>query len=133
DRISVVEPWVTLVFMAIGVAALLLRDQRRVASLAVLRAESQATALHRRAAMLLALRDQLNTPLQTLVLGATRLALHEPTHDAARLATALHRLVGLSRELANVDLSSEWETASVRRDELGRTARRLVERRPVRR
>jgi hypothetical protein len=31
--------------------------------------------------MLLALRDQLNTPVQTLVLGATRLALHDPSRD----------------------------------------------------
>jgi hypothetical protein len=113
DRVSVVEPWTTLVFMAIGVVALLLRDQRRIASLALLRAESHVWGLHRRAMMLLALRDQLNTPLQTLVVGASRLALQNPSRDVSRMEAAIARLVVLSRELAQLDIPTEAQLASM--------------------
>jgi hypothetical protein len=118
DRISVVEPWVMLVFLAISVAALLLRDQRRVTSLALLRDESRLTALHRRAAMLLSLRDQLNTPLQTLVVDATRVALQNPARDVSRVEAAVARLVALSRRLAQLDVPVESQVAGIAGDAL---------------
>jgi hypothetical protein len=121
DRMAVVEPWVTLVYLVVAVIALVLRDQRRVASLAVLRAESEGSALHRHAVMLLALRDQLNTPLQTLVVGASRLELADPTHDLSRIRAALARLVALSRELAELEIPRESQVASVGRDALARS------------
>jgi hypothetical protein len=118
DRISVVEPWVTLVFMATGIAALMLRDQRRVASVALLRAEAEAMAWHRRAVILLALRDQLNTPLQTLVLGAKRLELGTPARDLPRLRASIDRLVALSRSLAHLEIPGAAPPASMGRDAL---------------
>ena len=85
-----------------------------------MRAESEASTLHRRAVTLLALRDQLNTPLQTLVVGLARLELQEPTRDVARIRSALDRLVALSRELAQLEIPSESYVASLRGTELGR-------------
>jgi hypothetical protein len=123
DRISVVEPWVMLVFLAISIAALLLRDQRRVTSLALLRDEAHLTALHRRAVMLLSLRDQLNTPLQTLVVDTTRVALQNPTRDVSRAQAAVARLIALSRQLAQLDVPVELQVASFADDAL-RGARR---------
>ncbi|HEX6837738.1 MAG TPA: hypothetical protein VF334_14260, partial [Polyangia bacterium] len=122
DRLSVTEPWTTLVFMAVGIVALLQRDQRRVASLALLRAEARASEQHRRAAMLLALRDQLNTPLQTLVIGAARLTARDPGHDLSRVQAAIDRLVALSRELARLDIPLESQLASIGAHELHRMA-----------
>lgn len=120
DRVSITEPWVTLVFAIVGVGALVMRDQRRVASLGVLREESAATALHRRAVLLLALRDQLNTPLQTLVAGAARLALQSPSRDATRLQEGIARLVALSRELAQIEVPSESQAATLAERTLAR-------------
>lgn len=118
DRISVVEPGVMLAFLAISVAALLLRDQRRVTSLVLLRDESRLSALHRRAVMLLSLRDQLNTPLQTLVVDATRVALQNPARDVSRVHAAVARLVALSRQLAQLDVPVESQVASFAGDPL---------------
>jgi hypothetical protein len=113
DRISVTEPWSTLVFAVVGLVALTMRDQRRVASLAVLREESAITALHRRATLLLALRDQLNSPLQTLVAGEARVALAAPQHDGARLHDGIARLVAVSRELAQIHVPSESQVTTL--------------------
>ena len=46
DLISEAEPWVTLVFMGIGIAAAVMREQRVLASLRLLRAEAALSAFH---------------------------------------------------------------------------------------
>lgn len=61
------EPWHMMVFAVIGLGFLIMGEQRRIASIALLRAETIQSSLHRRANLSLTLCDQLNTPLQTLV------------------------------------------------------------------
>lgn len=97
--IAPAEPWLTLVFLLIGLNALRLREQRRLASLQVLQAEVEVEMMRRRAAMILSLRDRLNTPLQTLVLGSgSSSAL--PPHGRLAVRDAVAELVRLSRRLA---------------------------------
>ena len=63
--------------------------------------------------MLLALRDQLNSPLQTLVAAEARAALSAPAEDAAALRAGIARLVALSRELAQIEVPSESQLATL--------------------
>jgi hypothetical protein len=101
DVVSVIEPWTTMAFALVAFLLMSLYEQRRVASLALLRAESHRAALQRRASLLLALRDQLNSPLQILVLYANHLAQRSPERGPAILAR-VKRLVAMSRRLATI-------------------------------
>lgn len=103
DLISLAEPWVTLVFMAIGIAGAAMREQRILASLRLLRAEATLSTLHRRALIFLALRDQLNSPLQTLLLWADQLEGQRSRQELGRVHAGIERLIGRSRELAELD------------------------------
>jgi hypothetical protein len=103
--LSMVEPWTTLAFAFVGLALTGLGEQRRVASLAVLRAESHRLSLARRARLLFALRDQLNSPLQALVLYGTSLARARGDHSQLLLQT--EALVSLSRRLAGIGWDHE--------------------------
>jgi hypothetical protein len=97
------EPWVFLSFVMIGAGSLVMRAQRRVVSLQLLRAEGEAQALRRHASLFLALRDQLNTPLQTLVLAAAQLQDRHPDGDLAAIAAEIDPLVKLSQQLSALD------------------------------
>jgi hypothetical protein len=99
--VSLVEPWTTMAFALVGFLLMSLHEQRRVASVALLRAESNRTSLRRRASLLLALRDQLNSPLQVLVLQAAYLAQRSPESGPAIVAR-VSRLVAMSRRLASI-------------------------------
>jgi hypothetical protein len=101
EIVSFAEPWTTTAFALMGFLLLNLREQRRVASLAVLRAECHKDAAQRRAGLLLAVRDQLNSPLQILAMYAPYLAQRYPNGSATTLAH-IERLVKLSRWLASV-------------------------------
>jgi hypothetical protein len=103
DLIPMAEPWITLSFLLIGFVSARLLEQRRIASVDLLRAEAEASALHRRALMLLALRDRLNSPLQTLVVGVTGPSSPVPAGRVEQVDTAVEELVGLSRDLAQLD------------------------------
>jgi hypothetical protein len=103
DLVSLFEPWTTLGFALIGLLLMGLREQRLVASIGLMRAESRRAALERRAHVLLALRDQLNSPLQALVLYVAQGATRSPSGDPAMRAE-VERLVALSRRLAVVDV-----------------------------
>jgi hypothetical protein len=102
EVVSISEPWSTLAFGIIGVLLMGLYEQRLVASLGFLRAQSRRVALGRRARLLLALRDQLNSPLQALVLHANQAARHSPACDPA-LGREVERLMAMSRRLANLE------------------------------
>jgi hypothetical protein len=67
--VPLVEPWSILLFAAVGVLLVQQREQRQAASLRLLRAQAERTALTRRATICLALRDQINSPLQVLHIG----------------------------------------------------------------
>ncbi len=103
DIVSVSEPWVTIIYMMIGLVSLFLVQQRQVTSLQLLRARAEVSAMHRRAVMFLALRDRLNSPLQTLVLGATAATATLPLSRGARVHESIDRLVELSRNLSELD------------------------------
>jgi hypothetical protein len=103
DLISLSEPWVTLVFMVIGLVLLTMRERRRVASIQLLRVESETAADYRRMALILALRDQLNSPLQSLLSSAAALELDpQGSRDLSQIRIAVTGLVALSRQLAGI-------------------------------
>jgi hypothetical protein len=103
DNIALGEPVSTLVYMLIGIASLRMLEQREMSSVQLLRAKAEMAAMHRGARMFLALRDRLNSPLQTLVLGEPTATLHLPADGAERVQAAIDRLVALSHELAELD------------------------------
>lgn len=104
DIVPVSEPWVTVMFTVICFITLRLSEERQMASIRLLHAEAEASAVHRRAQMLLALRDRLNSPLQTLVIGADITTSELPKSDARRVQAAIDRLVDLSHKLAVLDV-----------------------------
>jgi hypothetical protein len=65
-RIPYAEPWITLLYCAVGIGLVVLRDQRRAASVNLLREEIEADAMARRSAVLLAILDETGSPLQVL-------------------------------------------------------------------
>jgi hypothetical protein len=106
DRISWSEPWLTLLFGALGIALLNLSEERRLASVLVLRAEAEQTALLRRTMVYLALRDQINSPLQSLAMSASLFGGQRGegvVPDHAELSGAVEQLVALSRKLPRED------------------------------
>lgn len=104
DVISLAEPWVTTVFMAIGIVVLVMRERRRLASISLLRAEAHAAAEYRRVGLILALRDQLNSPLQSLLASAVVLDLEAArAKDTAGVHAAVEGLVTLSHDLAHLE------------------------------
>lgn len=118
DLIPLSAPWVLVVCVLIALISSRMREQRRLASVQLLRAETEATALHRRASMLLALCDRLNTPLQTLVVDTALAESQRPPESQARIRAAVDRLVGLSARLAdrNALLPAESRRASLDAD-----------------
>ena len=88
DIIPLAEPWLVLIVMLVGLVSLRMLEQRQIASFQLLRARSTALAMQRQTAMFLALRDRLNSPLQTLVLGAGGASASLPDADAARMRAA---------------------------------------------
>src|SRR5262249_29429119 len=96
------EPWHTLLFSALAVGFMLMGEQRRLASLKLLRAQSESSALQRRAGLFLALCDQLNTPLQTLLLRLEMVVTsRQPVTVQVKERIALvHSLSGQLHELA---------------------------------
>lgn len=102
DVVPLAEPWITLSFALIGLVSARILDNRRAASVRLLRAEAEASALYRRALLLLALRDRLNTPLQTLILGMSPIS-PVPGKRTEEVETAVEHLIDLSHELGNLD------------------------------
>jgi hypothetical protein len=101
QQVRSLEQGHTLLFVGLGVVFMLMGEQRRIASLKLLRAQSEAGSLRRRASIFLALCDQLNSPLQTLLLRFT-LRGRETGDD---LNASMERLRELSAQLRR--LSSE--------------------------
>jgi hypothetical protein len=79
-------------------------EQRKHASLRLLRQQAAASAAQRSADMLFALHDRLNSPLQTLTLAANAVTRNLPVPSGERVQQAIDRLVELSRELGNVEI-----------------------------
>jgi hypothetical protein len=99
DILPLAEPWPTIAFMFIGVVACLMREDRRLAEVRLLHAECEKLALQRREDMYFAVRDLLNSPLQTLVAGMAQLKLTYSDAELREVEGPIDRLVGLSRRL----------------------------------
>jgi hypothetical protein len=97
------EPWAMLVFLVLSVGLVMMREQRRIASVRLFRAEWELVALHRQAALFVALRDRLGSPLQSLVLYTAQLERTHPPESIAPIQASVERLVALSRQLAKLE------------------------------
>jgi hypothetical protein len=104
DRVPMNEPWSLVVHLLIAAALLTMREQRRVASVRLLRADREAAAQARQAGVVLALLDQVSSPLQVLTLTTQTLLPAEPDpEERDALARALERLSSISRRVPQVD------------------------------
>jgi hypothetical protein len=97
------EPWVTLFYGLFAVGLLLHRASERRLAARLVRLNAEAAALERIARDSMTVRDQLNSPLQTLELGLALLRRRELGDNAAlveRLQATVDRLKELSHRLA---------------------------------
>jgi hypothetical protein len=93
------EPWVTLIFFVAGMLIILQRRHRRHLEHALLDVERERETLRQVVEVSTAVRDQINTPLQTLELSIALLARRHPEERRTldRMARSLWRLVRVSR------------------------------------
>jgi hypothetical protein len=80
DRMPMSEPWPLLVHLVIAIALLAMREQRRVASIRILRADGDAAAQVRQAGVVLRFLDQLGSPLQVLTITVATVFHQRPDH-----------------------------------------------------
>jgi hypothetical protein len=116
DIVPLSEPWSMLVFLLLALGLVLMREQRRVASVRLFRAEWELVALHREAGLFLALRDRLGSPLQSLVLYTAQLARIHPPESIVPIRAGVERLVAVNQRLANLEqtfVSSGMHRASM--------------------
>jgi hypothetical protein len=91
------EPWISLVFAGVALALLISRHYRRAAIWKLERSRAEVEALARLARVFLAMRDRVNTPLQTLEFGSTLLDHRYP--EAAAVLGPMRRATSHLREL----------------------------------
>lgn len=93
------EPWVTLIFFLAALLILLERRHRRRLENELLEAAREAETLQHLVDVSTAVRDQVNTPLQTLVLSVALLARRHPEEQRVldRMGRSLEKLVRMSR------------------------------------
>jgi hypothetical protein len=113
-------PWVMMAYGISAMTMLIYRLRHLAAERALVRASTEAAALHRLARSFLALRDLANTPLQTLALGLRLLREREngneypgPPTDVVldRMRRALERLRESHRLLSGYDSHLRWDAA----------------------
>jgi hypothetical protein len=104
DIVSYTEPAITILYMFIGLVSLQMNEQRHIASIQLLRREAESSAMHRRARLLLALRDRLNSPLQTLVLRASGIAVELSESGSKQVEAAIDHLIKVSRDLSELEM-----------------------------
>jgi hypothetical protein len=134
------EPWVTLIYAAVALSLLVYRGQSLRLERKFFQARAEAESLERFARLFLAVRDQANTPLQTIELATMLLELRCAEGDAdslARIQHSVNRLRDLMRLLSGFDNLMQWreEDASLDaqallqqlRTELLEEARRVTE------
>jgi hypothetical protein len=93
------EPWVTLVFFVAALLVVVERRHRRRLQRELLEAVREAEALRQVVDVSTAIRDQVNTPLQTLELSIALLARRHPEerHVLDRMGRSVRKLVRISR------------------------------------
>jgi len=107
------EPFFTLLFATIAVALVASRHRQRRLGAQLASAASRADDLARRTALVLAFRDQANSPLQTLEIGLSTLEhrLPEQSTILRSLRAALQRLTNIHRTLGSVDIKTRADDA----------------------
>jgi hypothetical protein len=116
EIVPLAEPWSMLVFQLLAIGLVMMREQRRVASVRLFRAEWELVAMHREAGLFLALRDQLGSPLQSLVLYTAQLERTHPPESIVPIRAGVERLIAVSQRLANLEqtfVSSGMHRASM--------------------
>jgi hypothetical protein len=93
------EPWVTLIFFVSAIIIVVQRWSRRQLARKLLEAEGETEVLRQLLPISLAVRDQVNTPLQTLELGVALLKMRHPGEQRTldRMGHSLQKLIGISR------------------------------------
>jgi hypothetical protein len=107
DRSPLAEPWLTLMYFAVGVALVWTRENRRVISLRLMRADAEVAARLASTRVSLQLLDELGSALQ--VLTASVELLRAAGTDAAALAPleqASARLVAAKQRIPTGDADS---------------------------
>lgn len=108
-RVAFAEPWITVVYCVLGVMLIVLHDERRSASVQLLRAEADLKALTRRSRLLLAILDETGSPLQVLALSLALLKTRDP---ASSLVPEMEKAIdefALARKTMTERLSiTEW-------------------------
>jgi hypothetical protein len=109
------EPWVTLVYFAATSFLVAQRWRNRRAKEGLLQAQIEAEALRHLTQASLAVRDQVNTPLQALQLGVMLFKKRHPEEQAALdcMSRALHKLNEISRGVG-LDARTETEQRTAR-------------------
>lgn len=105
------EPWVSMIFGAVAIVMLIHRARTRRVEQEYLRARAEAETFEALARIFLSVRDQANTPLQTLEVGVQLLERRHPDAGpiAARMERALSRLRQLGETLARYPPPAGWE------------------------
>ncbi len=110
-HLAVGEPEATIIIGVFATALLLFRVRRDALQRDVARAQEEARAVERLAQTLLDLRDQSNTPLQTIAFAAALIRAEQPGAENALdlIDRALARMKELDEALKRYEGDSTWE------------------------
>jgi len=119
------EPWMTFLYTAIAAGLLAYRARTLKRERRFFQARAEAESLERLARLFLAVRDQANTPLQSIEIVSTMLEdrFPEAAEDVARIHRAVKRLRELTRMLSGFEGLMTWA-----RDDESIDAHALLER-----
>jgi hypothetical protein len=111
-RIGPIEPWATAAFAVAGLLVAVFRFLRIATERRLLAAEAEAAASRRLTDAILGVRDLMNTPLQTLELGAAALQPAAGMHDGLVKAMrgSVAKLRGLNELLSRYEHEADWRT-----------------------
>jgi hypothetical protein len=110
DRLAVGEPWLIMIFGVFGAVLLAYRLRGVLLERERLRLHARAATADEVARLCLALRDALNTPIQTVRLSTAVLRMRPSDVDAIldRIDRALDRLSELSGALTQYEAKLKW-------------------------
>lgn len=103
--LAVGEPWVTLLYFAASLVLVVMRWRKRRLERRLLDAQAQTQALRQLVRVSISVRDQINTPLQSLEVGLKLLSMKVPREREAimRMDRSLRTLVEMSHALQRWD------------------------------
>lgn len=107
---SVLEPWMTVVYGAVGIGLVMYRRHHRIIERKYAQVSADAAALAELARFLLAIRDMSSTPLQNLEIDTALLERDHPPTPAGvrRMRNAVKQLREMRAFLAKYDHLATW-------------------------